>query len=71
MTEQPTTLSKRVDEIEIKMTLLEQASEDMNQVIIAQQTSIASLTRKLDQAKMHMQRLGEQIDNDDSPPPHY
>ena len=64
-------IARRIDEMEIKMTLLEQANEEMSDVIIAQQAAIDTLSLQLEQAKAQMEKLGEQVEQDNSPPPHY
>jgi uncharacterized coiled-coil protein SlyX len=71
MPENTAALIQRIDEMEIKITLLEQANEEMSEVILAQQTSIDVLTRQLDRARAQMERFGEPVDTNESPPPHY
>ena len=63
--------AQRLDELEIKVTLLERANEEMSQVIIEQQASINRLQLQLEHAGNQLQRLGEQISTDNAPPPHY
>ena len=64
-------LETRIEEIEVKLTLLESANEQMSQVIIEQQASIDKLTQRLEMAQRQMSELGEQISQDNTPPPHY
>ncbi len=71
MPENTAALIQRIDEMEIKITLLEQANEEMSEVILAQQTSIDNLARQLEQARAQMDRIGEPVDTRESPPPHY
>ena len=64
-------LESRVEELEIKLTLLENANEQMSQVMIDQQATIDKLTLQLESARRQMEQLGESIQNDTAPPPHY
>ncbi len=62
---------QRIIDLEIKLTMLEQAHEQMSQVMIEQQESIEALTRELERAKQHVAALGDMIEEDSAPPPHY
>ena len=64
-------LNARIDDLEIKVTLLEQANEELSQVLIQQQTSLETLSLKLEQAQAAVDNLGEMIGKDEGPPPHY
>lgn len=66
-------MEKRLEDVEIRMTYLEQTVEALNQVVIKQQDQIDNLLLK-------MARMTQQIDlgaefvrpqSDETPPPHY
>ena len=71
MPENTAALIQRIEEMEIKITLLEQANEEMSEVMLAQQSSIDNLARQLEQARAQMERIGEPVDTRENPPPHY
>jgi len=71
MPENTAELIQRIDEMEIKITLLERANEQMSEVILGQQASIDKLARQLEQTRVQMERIDEPIEPHDSPPPHY
>ncbi len=71
MPENATELIQRIEEMEIKITLLEQANEEMSEVILGQQASIGKLAQQLEQTRMQMERTDQPIEPHDDPPPHY
>ena len=66
-------IENRVTELEIKSVHQEDTIEQLNRVVIAQQTSIASLSRQLAQLQNKVSDLQENNSKDspEPPPPHY
>ncbi len=66
-------IENRVMELEIKSVHQEDTIEQLNRVVIAQQTSIASLSRQLAQLQNKVSDLQENNSKDspEPPPPHY
>jgi len=65
-------MSERVTEIEIKLAHLEQALNEMSDVIYAQQSAIDRLERAYEQLRQRVENSAAGGDPDaDEKPPHY
>lgn len=64
---------ERIDELEIKITLMEQTIEQLNQVIITQDTELLGLKHHLSQMKKQLNNVSDRIAplTEETPPPHY
>ncbi|MEM7210207.1 MAG: SlyX family protein [Pseudomonadota bacterium] len=76
MTEKDNTIESRLTEVEIKLTMLEDANEQMSEMMIRQQALIENLVAQLEMAHAQIQAINEHGGPDQSTnrlevPPHY
>ncbi|MDH5376905.1 MAG: SlyX family protein [Gammaproteobacteria bacterium] len=64
-------METRIDDLEIRLTYQESTIEELNQVILRQQTEIDRLARELERLKTHIENSHSQTTPTDERPPHY
>ncbi|MBA3582834.1 MAG: SlyX family protein [Gammaproteobacteria bacterium] len=65
-------MTTTLTEIEIKLAYLEATQEDLNKIIITQQTAIDKLQQQINHLTTRLQQVGENdIDPAHYRPPHY
>jgi len=66
-------LESRIQAVELKLMDMEISVEQLNEVVIRQEKTIAELTRKLEMYESQLQSLTSPVakESEETPPPHY
>lgn len=66
-------MESRIQSVELKLMDMEITLEQLNDVVVRHETTIANLTRKLKSYESQLQSLTSPIakESDETPPPHY
>jgi len=66
-------MESRIQSGELKLMDMEITLEQLNDVVVRHETTIANLTRKLESYESQLQSLTSPIakESDETPPPHY
>ena len=66
-------METRIEDLEVRLTYQEAATEELNQVVIKQQNQIDLLIAELQRTKQQLENGSEFVrsQSDEEPPPHY
>lgn len=66
-------MEQRIQAVELKLMDMELTVEQLNEVIVRHDQTIAAMTKKLEQYESQLQALASPIakESDETPPPHY